>query len=230
MPRLDLAVYPYLDGVVMSGAICRMANIYPGCTSEFDSHQTGSSTVRLYEFGKRMLTDREDAAKPSDRQLRYLNTIVAKFVWGLAGESRPLSNYGTPQEAGPLNEKLAKKGHSGSATLGRTVARAQLATRSRQFHQVDAKPTTFIFRYASRDWLKARDIIPPSPRPSPSPRLGLKRERSFSSDVIDIDDLLTDGEDVVVEKHMVPASVAPKKKQRTVKREEAGVKIWVEDD
>ncbi|CAE6526094.1 unnamed protein product [Rhizoctonia solani] len=198
MPRLDLAVYPYLDGVAMTGALRLMANLYPG---EFDAHQTGPSTVRLYEFGKRLLTDREDAAKPSDTQLQYLNTIVAKFSWGLVGESRPNSDYRIPQEAAPLNEKLAKKGHSGSAGLGRAVTRARLATRRREFLP-SSEPILFTFRYAPRDWLKARDIIPNSPRPSPSPQLKPKRERSFSPDVIDIDDLHTDDEDIVVGKHL----------------------------
>ncbi|KAG8731284.1 hypothetical protein FRC11_004579 [Ceratobasidium sp. 423] len=222
MPRLDLAVHPYLDGVVMNGIVCRMANIYPGCAGEFDSHQTGPSTVRLYEFGKRVLTDREDAAKPSETQLQHLNTIMVKFAWGLAGKSQPVSDYETPQETAPLNEKSVKKGHSGSAGLGRTVTRAWLAKWSCGLRPINANPTIFIFRYAPHDWLKARDIIPHSPRPSPSPQLKPKRERSFSSDVIDIDDLLTDEEDVIVEKHMIPASAAPRKKQRTVKREEAG--------
>ncbi|CAE6526090.1 unnamed protein product, partial [Rhizoctonia solani] len=111
-------------------------------------------------------------------------------------------------------------------------------------------PIIFVFRYAPRDWLQAKEIIPYSPRPSPSPQLKPKRERTFSSDVIDIDDLHTDDENPVATKRSVrlnhppsalpltlacivslkiPPSVAPRKKQRTVKRE-AGVKTEVEDD
>ncbi|KDN32910.1 hypothetical protein RSAG8_14003, partial [Rhizoctonia solani AG-8 WAC10335] len=76
------------------------------------------------------------------------------------------------------------------------------------------------------------DIIPYSPRPSPQPQVKPKRQRSFSSDVIDNDDLHTDDEGVVARKHQlsiqIPTSIAPRKKKRTVKREEADVKIEAE--
>ncbi|KAH7330746.1 hypothetical protein B0J17DRAFT_679447 [Rhizoctonia solani] len=230
VPQLDVAVYPRLDGVPLTGINWRTSDISPTRIGELDSHQTGSSTVRLYEFGKRMLTDREDAAKPSDTQLQCLNTISVKFIWGTIGRSYPVLDYIVPQEVVSLNEKSVKKGHSGSAGLGRAVARAQLSNQRCKFSpSTGTEPTLFVFRYAPRDWLKARDIIPQSPRPSPSPQLKPKRERSFSSDVIDIDDLHTDEDEIVTVKHMIPASTAPRKKQRRVKHE-PDVKIWVEDE
>ncbi|CAE6444005.1 unnamed protein product [Rhizoctonia solani] len=229
MPGLDLAIYPYLDGVGMTGATQRMGSTFPGYVHELDSHRTGSSTVRLFEFGKRILTDREDAARPSDAQLYYLNTIVARFNWGLIGTAQPALDFSVPQEAAPLNEKSVKKGHSGSAGLGRAVARAQLPNHMCTFSpSAAANPVMFVFRYAPRDWLKARDIIPPSPQPSPSPQIKPKRERSFDSDVIDIDDLLTDDE-VVVEKHMVPAPATSRKKHCTMRRKGTGVKTESKD-
>ncbi|CAE6472659.1 unnamed protein product [Rhizoctonia solani] len=230
MYQLDLAVYPHLDGAPMDGTAWRAPDNFPARVGELDSHRTGSSTVRLYEFGKRVLTDREDAAKPSDAQLQYLNTVRVKFIWGTIGGSQPVVNYNVPQEVVSLNEKSVKKGHSGSAGLGRTMERAQLSNRRSKFiSSARAEPTTFVFRYAPRDWLKARDVIPQSPQPSPSPQLKPKRERSFDSDVIDIDDLHTDDDEIVTVKHMIPASTAPRKKQRTVKREPV-VKKWVEDE
>ncbi|CAE6430800.1 unnamed protein product [Rhizoctonia solani] len=221
----DLAIHPSLDGSKLTGITRRMCSEFPGQVYELDSHQTGSSTVRLYTFGKRILTDSEGAARPSSMQLQYLNTIVAKFTWGLIDEVRPVSNYSVPQEVAPFHEKLVKKGHSGSAELGRTVTRAQLPNETCKFHSSSAaKPTRFVFRYAPRGWLKARGIMPLSPRPSPSSQMKSKRERSFDSDVIDIDDLPTDDE-----KPMLPAPATSRKKQRTMKQNTTGMKAEAED-
>ncbi|CAE6418806.1 unnamed protein product [Rhizoctonia solani] len=220
MSNLDLSIRPSLDGIELTGIIWTMGGIAPGRIYEKDSQQTGLSTARLYTFGKRIITDREDATKPSRMQLQYLNTIAAQFTWGSVSAIRPHSDYSVPPDAVPLNEKSIKKGHSGSAELGKTVTRAKLPTRGCIFHaNPDVKPAKFVFRYASRDWLKARDIIPPSPQTSPS-RVKPKRKRSFGSDVIDIDDLSTDDE-----KPMLPAP-APKKKQRAV--EQKGIRVKAE--
>ncbi|CAE6532657.1 unnamed protein product [Rhizoctonia solani] len=220
MSEFDLAVQPYLDGTGLVGRIWRKTGRFPGRVYELDSQQTGPSTVRLYKFGKRVLTDSEDASRPSDTQLHYLNTIMAKFTWGLIGAVQQVLTYEVPQEATPFNEKSVKKGHSGSAELGRTETRAQLPNQKGVFHSSTAiEPAVFVFRYAPRDWLKARDIIPCSPQANPQIRP--KRERSFDSDVIDIDDLPSDDE---VKKHTVPAFTASRKKQRTAKQKGTGVK------
>ncbi|KEP54982.1 hypothetical protein V565_009720 [Rhizoctonia solani 123E] len=220
MHNHDLAIHPSLDGAKLAGVTRRMCSEFPRQIYELDSHQTGPSTVRLYTFGKRILTDREGAAKPSSKELHYLNTIVAKFTWGLIDAVRSASKYSVPQEVAPLDEKSVKKGHSGSAELGKTVTRAQLPNEMCTFHSSStAKPTRFVFRYAPLDWLKARGIIPLSPRPSPSSQIKPKRERSFDSDVIDIDDLPTDDETP-----MLPAPAASRKKQRTMKQKRTGVK------
>ncbi|KAG8731282.1 hypothetical protein FRC11_004577 [Ceratobasidium sp. 423] len=234
----ELAVCPFLDGVRMRGTVWNTANLLYGLVGELGAHQIGPSTARLYEFGRRILTDgtilfklpdKEDALKLSDAQLNYLNTIAATFAWGVQGELQ-LSEYRTPEELPPINEKSVKNGHSGSAGLGKTIERSQMAPYSCNFYSlIGLKPTTFVFRYAPRDWLQARGIIPYSPRPSPNPQIKPKRKRSFSSDVIDTDDLHTDDEGAFAAKRPVPAPIAARKKQRTVKRE-AGVKSEVQDD
>ncbi|CAE6346321.1 unnamed protein product [Rhizoctonia solani] len=200
MPNHDLAIHPSLDGAKLAGVTRRMCSEFPRQVYELDSHQTGPSTVRLYTFGKRILTDREGAAKPSSKELHYLNTIVAKFTWGLIDAVRSASKYSVPQEVAPLDEKSVKKGHSG-----------------------------FVFRYAPRDWLKARGIIPLSPRPSPSSQIKPKRERSFDSDVIDIDDLPTDDETPMAKLRLPYHAFSATCIVSAMIQQRSGISVWIID-
>ncbi|CAE6418798.1 unnamed protein product [Rhizoctonia solani] len=209
---VELAIHPFLDGVPMGATIWAMPNLLLGLTGELGDHPTGPSTTRLYQFGKRVLTDRDDVPTLSNSQLNYLNTIVATFVWGIRGMPQVM-HYTNPGELAPIHEKSVKNGHSYGF-----------------YPDVTLNPTIFIFRYAPRDWLQARDIIPLPPRILARPQLGPKRQRSFSSDVIDIGELQTNDEDTVTSKRLIPASVAPRKRQRAEKYEESDVKPKVENE
>lgn len=57
------------------------------------------------------------------------------------------------------------------------------------------------------DWLQAREIIPSSQQggssSSPEPQSSKKRTRSATPDAIDLDDLETDDDEIIIVKHMV---------------------------
>ncbi|KAJ1310814.1 hypothetical protein OPQ81_009334 [Rhizoctonia solani] len=74
-----------------------------------------------------------------------------------------------------------------------------------------------MFCYAPEDWLRAREIIPRSPEPEfRDDKRTMKRERTTTPDIIDIDDLETDDDEIQIVKHMIPAPVPPNKRQRTL--------------
>lgn len=120
---------------------------------------------------------------------------------------------------------MAKKGHSGSAEFGELVPDPGRRALNYSFNpSPNWKPVAFVFRYATQDWLQAREIIPFSQKSggssSPESSPTKKRARSATPEVIDIDDLETDDDEIVVVKHMVPAPTTSNKKPRKVKDEE----------
>ncbi|CAE6430842.1 unnamed protein product [Rhizoctonia solani] len=197
-PKHDLRTVPFLDGVQMSGKVSYKHKVAKGLFRQHFRQRTGASTARLYEFGRRTLTDGDDDGKLDPSLLDSLNTVKLVVDWGHGGPSAPRKTFYVPQEVGPIHEKSVKKGHSGAAQLGTAISVS-----------------------ASNDWLRARDIVPHGPElDSQNVKGTLKRERSATPDIIDIDDLETD-EDIHTVKHMVPAPVTVGKKQRTLGEEDA---------
>ncbi|EUC65548.1 hypothetical protein RSOL_447650 [Rhizoctonia solani AG-3 Rhs1AP] len=221
-PGHDLRTTPFLDGVQMSGLITPETCLFEGYSYQHYRQLTGSSTARLYEFGKRTLTDSDDCAKPNESILKDLNTIKLKLNWGNRGELVPCAPS-APQEIGAIHEKAAKKGHSGAAKLGKVISVPTVSTTVGFTPANTIALVTFVFSYAPEGWLRARGIIPRSQESESqgNPRDILKRERSTTPDIIDIDDLETDDDEIQIIKHMVPASVANNKRQR-VERRDAG--------
>lgn len=81
--------------------------------------------------------------------LENLNTIQVQFQWGHREKSTPRLVFHTPQEVGPIYERATKKGHAGSAELGKVVdapAPLQAVFKAEQ----DIRPRIFIFRYGSK--------------------------------------------------------------------------------
>ncbi|KAG8736369.1 hypothetical protein FRC10_009394 [Ceratobasidium sp. 414] len=174
---------------------------------------TNHSSIRLFSFGKRILTDREDIASTKGSQ-QDLNVIRVTLRWGIAGMSTPQTQFTTPKENGPIHEKAAKKGHTGSAGLGNTTSINYSPRLGLFAPDTGIGPLVFVFCYAPEDWLQARGIVPSK---TPSSR---KRDRDTTPDVIDIDDLETDDDDdVVVVKHLVPAPAESSGKRRRIKDE-----------
>ncbi|CAE6430830.1 hypothetical protein ACGC1H_001255 [Rhizoctonia solani] len=215
-PQHDLRTVPFLDGVLMRPMVTSKHALVNPHGGKLYKHQTGTSTARLYEFGTRALTDSEDAAKPDQSILKSLNTIKLVFEWGRRRESFKASQFEVPPETGPIHEKAAKKSHSGAVKLGKTI---NVATSNTVFFTtyMKVKPITFLFCYAPEGWLRARDIIPRNPELEPESKGTqdtLKRERSVTPDVIDIDELETDDDEIQIIKHMIPAPVATNKRRR----------------
>jgi hypothetical protein len=85
--------------------------------------------------------------------LDNLNTIRVEFIWGRRGISKPGSHFINPKDIGPIHERAAKKGHAGSAGLGKTVT-APPVYQAKFDPEPNIKPRTFIFRYGSQGmWL-----------------------------------------------------------------------------
>lgn len=220
----DLRCRPHLDGISCSGTYITARRIARKENGTLKGHVCGKLMVQPYCFGKRKLTDNENIAPLSREIQKDLNTIQAKLQWGHVGSDCSPAYKKIP-ESRPLHEKMAKKGHSGSAGLDKPKLDPGLATGWSFFEPTPSlQPITFVFRYAPQDWLQAREIIPSSQQSgsssSPEPNSTRKRARSATPEVIDIDDLETDDDEIVIVKHMVPAPTASNKKPRKVKDEE----------
>ncbi|CAE7118050.1 unnamed protein product [Rhizoctonia solani] len=218
-PEFDLRRVPFLDGVQMRPTVTSKTKLQKFSTGKLYKHQTGTSTARLYEFGTRVLVDTDDSVKPNQLVLQNLNTIKLIFEWGQRRELLSTHRFEVPAEIGPIHEKAAKKSHSGAAKLGKTISVATSTTVA--FTTLTTvKPITFMFCYAPEGWLRARDIIPRNPESeSQDTQDSLKRERSATPDIIDIDELETDDDEIQVVKHMIPAPVTTNKRRRTSKQE-----------
>ncbi|KAF8599291.1 hypothetical protein BDV93DRAFT_526235 [Ceratobasidium sp. AG-I] len=220
-PKLDLDCQPRLDGVKYSGRTLLARSIAKGKSGRRNGVSCAESLIRLFQFGKRELTYREDVASPSHDVREELNTIRMELSWGHADEPKPLLSYSKIPERKPIHERVAKKGHNASAELGNPTFSQPRRRVTYHFNRDKTlRPLVFLFRYASEDWLQAREIIPSSQVPkkpsSPQPKPTKKRARSGTPDIIDIDDLETDDE-VVVAKRMAPAIIPSNKRPRKVK-------------
>ncbi|KAG8696503.1 hypothetical protein FRC09_008474 [Ceratobasidium sp. 395] len=232
-PGFDLECGRRLDGVNFGSTIVRARSIKERTDVTVRGIHSSASTLRLFCFGKRILTDREDVAPSSGPPREELNTIRLEFLWGRAGETTTRTNFTCPKEGGPIHEKAAKKGHTGSAGLGSITA---IDYKPKAIHFTPStifKPVVFVFRYAPEGWLQARDIMPSENS------LSLNREHNITPDVIDVDDLeVEDDHDIMIVKHLarpfafcpalesnfnvpqIPAPVAPSAKRRKIKDED----------
>jgi hypothetical protein len=166
------------------------------------------------------MLDKEDVAPFNQELQKELNTIRVLLQWGHVGAAKRRTYFLVPKENGPIHEKAAKKGHAGSAGLGSTVAIDLQPIQCDFTPEPTLEPLVFIFRYASlgeqkvletlpvtkqhvTDWLQAREIIPPAETVLPKLDATRKRARDSTPDIIDVDELETDDDDVVIIKHMV---------------------------
>ncbi|CAE6436446.1 unnamed protein product [Rhizoctonia solani] len=215
-PELDLRSTPYLDGVRMTASVWSKGRVFNGNSGKHYQERTGVSTARLYEFGRRTLTDNDDCPNSNQSLLKNLNTIKLIFDWGQKGKGKPRERFHVPQELGPIHEKAAKKGHSGAAKLGQTINVSNTCREVSFKGSKMIKPITFVFCYAPEDWLQARDIIPRSPESdSQDTKVNLKRERSATPEIVDVDELETDDDEIQIIKHMIPAPESGNKRRKT---------------
>lgn len=226
-PGLDLMCYPSLDGIKMYSYCLYGDDIVDEGFGEAYYYGTDASTGRLYQFGRRELTDKEEDIIVGGFAQEDLNTIQAELVWGRAENFRPVlaEDYHDPEVIGPINEKQAKKGHASSAELGTSIEFEKPEETFDFTREPDVEPSLFIFRYAPQDWLLAQEIMPRSESHELVPKTGQKRARDNSPEIIDIDDIETDDDDIIIVKHMIPAPVVPKQK-----RHKAHAQLKAEED
>lgn len=220
---LDLWCNLYLDGIQHQCSFLLAKDIAEEGIGRKRGQPYGDSLIRLYCFGKRKLTDDETIVPLNSVLQTDLNTIQTMLSWGNTSPPRP---WAPPKilEAKPIHEKMAKKGHSGSAELGKLVLDPSHPVVSRSFNPIPgSEPVAFVFRYASQDWLQTRGIIPPTQKSEDSASSEAdptkKRARSATPDVVDIDDLESDDDEIVIVKHLVPIPTSSNKRPRKVKDE-----------
>ncbi|CAE6482409.1 unnamed protein product [Rhizoctonia solani] len=194
----EVRATPYFDGVRFRSKIGKSKG-------ELRGQRVGHTTIRLYQFGRRVFTDDENVPLYDTAPIDDLGTIRVKIDWGYSQPTDALDYYIDPTR-GPIHEKLAKKGFGDSAALGQAVA-APPSSPVIFVKNKEAQTGSFIFRYASEDWLQAREIIPyplkmePSAKPNPyvklEPGLDRKRTRAAAQEVIDVDAIEDDDDEII---------------------------------
>ncbi|CAE6418816.1 unnamed protein product [Rhizoctonia solani] len=230
-PELDLCAFPYLDGVKLTGGVLYQKDIVRKETGQLSKESTGTSSARLYEFGRRVLTDKDTGMKLDNSATKRLNTIQVDFAWGRGGDSKLKKRFGEKYEdIGPIHEKTAKKGHAGAAKLGKTVS-IDRATHCSFYPNKTIRQTTFVFCYAPEDWLRAREIIVDTPEPdTQEPQSTQKRARSKTPETLNVDELDTDDDEVQFIKHLVPVPIATKRQRTATGTQKQTTRLKVEDD
>ncbi|QRV76796.1 hypothetical protein RhiJN_04811 [Ceratobasidium sp. AG-Ba] len=208
--ELDLHCRPCLDGIKYSGRVLPSEDIARDMYNTIEGQAIDTSTVRLFTFGERLLTDREDIASSKKRPRKDLNTIRVTLEWGLAGNERLQRQFKHSRENGPIHKKAAKNGHAGSVGLGKLVEIDYTPT-STSFKPSQTKPVVFIFRYGPKDWLLARGII--------ASEKSQKRVRDGTPELVDVDGLETDDDEITVVRHMIPVPVTSTHKRPKTRHE-----------
>ncbi|KAG9121314.1 hypothetical protein FRC07_002756, partial [Ceratobasidium sp. 392] len=153
-PGLSLICKPWLDGINYTGKVLlNTRRVRQGMHGfHIRSQPTGPFTTRLFSFGKRALTDMEDYMAAQAGVQETLNTIRLQAEWGDAGQLQARTAFLLPREHGPIDERLVKKGHTGSAGLGTTtMATTKNHSKRRTFLAApELKPLVFVFRYAPK--------------------------------------------------------------------------------
>ncbi|KAG8745871.1 hypothetical protein FRC10_006898 [Ceratobasidium sp. 414] len=164
-PKLALRCDVRLDGRDISGGVLSAKSITQGAPGVKDGMRIAPSVKRLLVFGCRDLTDRDELASPNDPG-QDLGTIQVRLTWVRCTKTGRIHEYFEPKEPGLIHERAAKKGHSTAATLGDPIfLNPKSPVYAIKTHAVSS-PVVFTFRYGSKEWLKAKNIIPhESPEP-----------------------------------------------------------------
>ncbi|KAJ1310815.1 hypothetical protein OPQ81_009335 [Rhizoctonia solani] len=114
----DLRTAPFLDGIPMTGFAVSKKELRRGYNNQHYRQVTGRSTARLYEFGRQVLTDHDDSAKPDNPFLNSLNTVKLIFQWGHMGVSKPRDAFYIPPRNGGYPRKSSEEGSFRSSKTG----------------------------------------------------------------------------------------------------------------
>ncbi|KDN34300.1 hypothetical protein RSAG8_12594, partial [Rhizoctonia solani AG-8 WAC10335] len=184
--KLDLRAIPYLDGVKMDEGMLTASQRAKGEYGCLGGQQVDVNLSCPFQFGSLMTTD--DLAldgyriHPSD-----LNTIKVVVEWGrskvreLSPEDLDQATFIPPPDRGPVHESTVNRLNYSAAILGSPVA-SKPSSRAYTYtfrRDTELERFTFIFHYASLDWLRDHGITPPPKRPFRAP--------SHTPDYIDVD-------------------------------------------
>ncbi|CAE6495401.1 unnamed protein product [Rhizoctonia solani] len=159
---LDVKATPYLDGEETDCGILMADERAENLRGWLDGHQVGVKKTRPFQFATLELTDNQ--AKAEQVHPEDLHTIRVELEWGRSQpqntrlkKTRP--KFSKPKTKGPIYEKMVKTGNHSCARLGSPVPSEPLPY-ARPFCPVKTNvgQVTFIFRYASADWLQANAV------------------------------------------------------------------------
>ncbi|KAG8763103.1 hypothetical protein FRC12_008714 [Ceratobasidium sp. 428] len=246
-PRLALRCSIRLDGRVVSPGCLSAHDISRGIPGKKDGMTVAPGLKRLYVFSHQETTDQDELALPENSRKADLATIQITLTWVRVTRSRHAHRYVEPEEPGILHERAAKKGHRTTAALGGLILSRLGSGKSSVKVDSGLPPAVFLFRYGSREWLMAKEIIPNGLSQSISrrkrsgseskpirPTKKCKRESSLaqttiasqsnkdsfgSLEIIDIDDLESDlDSDIIALSDSSTSSEAPAKLRSEAKR------------
>ncbi|KAG8745872.1 hypothetical protein FRC10_006899 [Ceratobasidium sp. 414] len=243
-PGLGLRCSIRLDGRVVSSSCLSASAIARGVPGKKDGMTVASGLRRPFVFSRQKLTDQDELASPDGTGMTNLGTIRVTLAWvRITKKVRP-KRFFDPGEPGLLHERAAKKGHCTTAALGDPILTHPRGGTNRVKVDAGLPQIVFLFKYGPREWLKAKEIIPsehpqpnidlkhngtePKPerqgkkfKPEPSPVPTALASKSCvgtfdPSEVIDIDDLMSDPDpDFVVLNDLEPSKAPIKLEDKT---------------
>ncbi|KAF8606830.1 hypothetical protein BDV93DRAFT_520452 [Ceratobasidium sp. AG-I] len=247
-PDLGLRCAIKLDGRRVSSGSLSPSQVARGIWGDKDGMSVPSGMRRLFVFCGRNLTDQDDLASPDDPRRADFGTIQVALQWVYYTNITLRHKPGKPKEAGLVHERAVKKGHRSAVDLTDPVPSRRKSGTTRYKLDASLPLARFTFRYGPEEWLRAKGIIDAplkgkkrldhesakqkrksSPNPflddlEPSGSSVTKRLRAYDpADVIDIDDLESDGDsDVVVLSDPVGVEfTTPRGLNKTLRREDS---------
>ncbi|KAG8723857.1 hypothetical protein FRC11_002277 [Ceratobasidium sp. 423] len=189
--KLALRAIPYLDGAKRSEGILTASQIADEERGCLDGEQIDVDMTSPFQFGRLNVTNDDLKLEKHNDHIHAadLNTIKVVVAWGhakvreLSPEEVGEAMFPRLQNRGLTHESNVKRGNYSAAILGDPIAtRASTCTHTYTFRRdIKLDEFTFVFRYASLDWLREQGITPP-------PR-GPRRAPSHTPDFIDVDAL-----------------------------------------
>ncbi|CAE6465070.1 unnamed protein product [Rhizoctonia solani] len=161
---LDVRATLYLDGIEMDCGVLMADEWAKYMRGWLDGQQVDIDKACPFQFGKLEVTD-DDSNVDLNVCIEDLNTIRVVLEWGRSTQPQKKKGrarrpkFSCPKAKGPIHERHVKKGNFGSAGLGKPTP-SDITPEVHPFEpESSIPPATFIFRYASIDWLHAHDIL-----------------------------------------------------------------------
>ncbi|CAE6488937.1 unnamed protein product [Rhizoctonia solani] len=158
--NLVLRATVYIDGVEVEQGILKPRDWLAGRHGWINGQQADSSTLRHFQWGSRELLD--DKNKPKKKiDPKNLNTIRVVVEWGTQPRLRtrkiPIAQRNwSPVRARPSDIKFD---NMSAATLGDSSPHKADPRRPPFRPAPGLNPRTFLFQYASEDWIETQGIV-----------------------------------------------------------------------